>query len=115
MSNSKPQRFGRIWKKNWEFGVRKFRRVSPSNEGAVRRNPPGLQGSKKATNLIAVGVGAGLRFDFSFLVLRTDLAFPLRIPSLPDGQRWVIDKVNFGNGPWRSDNLMFNLAIGYPF
>lgn len=64
---------------------------------------------------IAVGTGFGLRFDLSFLVLRTDLAFPLRKPWLPDGQRWVINDINFGSSQWRKDNLVFNLAIGYPF
>ncbi len=76
---------------------------------------PGAKFSGKFLNELAVGAGAGLRFDLSFLVLRTDLAFPLRIPYLPDGDRWVIDQINFGSGPWRSDNLVFNLAIGYPF
>ncbi|MCF6129591.1 BamA/TamA family outer membrane protein [Flavobacterium sp. AS60] len=78
-------------------------------------NKPGSQFTKDFMNEIAVGVGAGLRFDFSFLVLRTDLAFPIRKPYLPNGQRWVIDEVNFASGPWRSSNLIFNLAIGYPF
>ena len=78
-------------------------------------NKPGSQFTKDFMNQIAVGVGAGLRFDFSFLVLRTDLAFPIRKPYLPDGQRWVIDEINFGSGSWRSENLIFNLAIGYPF
>ena len=64
---------------------------------------------------LAVGAGAGLRFDLSFLVLRTDLAIPLRNPSLPDGQRWVIDDINFGSSSWRKDNLILNIAIGYPF
>jgi outer membrane protein assembly factor BamA len=78
-------------------------------------NKPGSKFSSKFLDEIAVGVGAGLRFDFSFLVLRTDLAFPIRKPYLPEGQRWVLDKVNFGNGSWLKDNLVFNLAIGYPF
>jgi len=64
---------------------------------------------------LAVGAGAGLRFDISFLVLRLDLAFPLRKPWLPENKRWVIDQVNFGSGPWRKENLVFNLGIGYPF
>lgn len=75
----------------------------------------GSQFTKDFYKEIAIGVGAGLRFDFSFLVLRTDLAFPIRKPYLPDGQRWVLDEVNFGSGSWRKDNLLFNLAIGYPF
>lgn len=78
-------------------------------------NKQGSQFTKDFMKEIAVGIGAGLRFDFSFLVLRTDLAFPIRKPYLPNGQRWVLDEVNFASGPWRSDNLIFNLAIGYPF
>lgn len=64
---------------------------------------------------LAVGAGLGLRFDFNFLVLRTDFAIPLRKPYLPEGDRWVIDNINFGNNGWRKENLIFNLAIGYPF
>jgi outer membrane protein insertion porin family len=76
---------------------------------------PGAQFSKDFMSEIAVGVGAGLRFDFSFLVLRTDLAFPIRKPYLADGERWVLNKVSFGSSSWRKENLVFNLAIGYPF
>lgn len=78
-------------------------------------NRAGAEITKDFMKQIAVGAGAGLRFDLSFLVLRTDLAFPLRIPYLPEGERWVIDKINFGSGSWRKDNLILNIAIGYPF
>ncbi|RAR48972.1 translocation and assembly module lipoprotein TamL [Flavobacterium lacus] len=78
-------------------------------------NKPGSKFSKDFMNELAVGTGVGLRFDFSFLVLRTDFAFPIRKPYLPDGQRWVLDDINFGSGSWRKENLIFNLAIGYPF
>ncbi len=78
-------------------------------------NKPNSKFTKDFMNEIAVGTGVGLRFDFSFLVLRTDLAFPLRKPYLPDGSRWVMDKISFGNSAWRNENLIFNLAIGYPF
>jgi outer membrane protein insertion porin family len=78
-------------------------------------NKPGAEITKNFIKEIAVGAGAGLRFDFSFLILRTDLAIPLRIPNLPDGKRWVIDDINLGNGTWRKDNLLLNIAIGYPF
>lgn len=64
---------------------------------------------------LAVGTGAGLRFDFNFFVLRFDLAFPLRKPYLPTNERWVFNKIAFGNPSWRSDNLILNIAIGYPF
>ncbi|MDJ1482046.1 BamA/TamA family outer membrane protein [Cytophagaceae bacterium YF14B1] len=64
---------------------------------------------------IAVGTGLGLRLDASFFVLRLDAAFPLRIPYLPENNRWVIQNVNIFNSRWRSNNLIFNIAIGYPF
>lgn len=82
------------------------------NENAEK---PGAKFSKKFMSELAVGAGAGLRFDFSFLILRTDLAFPLRKPYLSEGNRWVMDKIDFGSGTWRKENLIFNLAIGYPF
>ncbi len=64
---------------------------------------------------IAVGTGFGIRFDLSFFVLRLDLAFPLRVPSLPEGERWVIKQIDFGDPRWRKDNLVLNIAIGYPY
>ena len=65
-------------------------------------------------NEIAVGAGVGLRIDVSFFILRFDLAMPLREPWL-DSHRWVLDRIMFGNNGWRRDNLVFNVAIGYPF
>lgn len=76
---------------------------------------PGAEFTSKFLNQLAVGTGVGLRFDFNFLILRTDLAFPLRKPYLTQGSEWVIDDINFGDKAWRKENLIFNLAIGYPF
>ncbi|MDF2438368.1 MAG: surface antigen [Bacteroidota bacterium] len=64
---------------------------------------------------IAVGAGIGLRLDLNFFVLRFDLATPLRKPWLEEGHRWVTDQISFGNPSWRSENLILNVAIGYPF
>ena len=91
--------------------------LDAGNIWLLNDNPlkPGSKFSKNFMEEIAVGTGFGLRFDFSFLVLRTDLAFPLNKPYLPKGDRWVIDQIRFGNSAWRNDNLVFNLAIGYPF
>jgi len=76
---------------------------------------PGAEFSNKFLSQLAVGTGAGLRFDLSFLVLRLDLAFPLRKPWLAEGDRWVLDDIKFGDKAWRKENLVFNIAIGYPF
>ncbi len=62
----------------------------------------------------AVGAGLGLRADASILIIRFDLAMPLRKPWLP-GDKWVINDINFGNKTWRQENLVLNIAIGYPF
>jgi hypothetical protein len=66
-------------------------------------------------NELAVGSGIGLRLDVSFFVLRFDLAAPLRKPWLPATDRWVINEMNPFNADWRKENLMLNIAIGYPF
>src|SRR5690606_7821972 len=76
---------------------------------------PGAKFSSDFLKEFAVGTGVGLRFDLSFLILRTDLAFPIRKPYLPENERWVFDQINFGSSTWRRENLVFNLAIGYPF
>ncbi|WP_266366291.1 translocation and assembly module lipoprotein TamL [Tellurirhabdus rosea] len=64
---------------------------------------------------LAVGAGAGIRLDFSYFVFRLDLAFPLNKPFLPEGERWVGDNIRFGNRAWRRENLILNIAVGYPF
>ncbi|MFZ4930325.1 BamA/TamA family outer membrane protein [Chryseobacterium sp. Mn2064] len=76
---------------------------------------PGAKFSKDFLNEIAVGAGVGLRLDFSILILRLDLAMPLRVPYYEKGSRWAFDKINFGDSSWRKDNLVLNIAIGYPF
>jgi outer membrane protein assembly factor BamA len=77
--------------------------------------PGGTFSSKTFLDEIAVGTGFGLRLDLSFFVLRFDVAFPLRVPYLPQGERWVINKINFIDPSWRTHNLAFNIAIGYPY
>jgi outer membrane protein insertion porin family len=91
--------------------------VDAGNIWLMRSNgsQPGAVFSKDFAKQFAADAGIGLRFDVTVLVLRTDLAFPIRKPWLPEGQRWVIDKIDFGSPGWRKDNLVFNLAIGYPF
>jgi outer membrane protein assembly factor BamA len=90
-------------------------KADPINEenGGVDRSG-GVFHKNTFLNELAVGSGMGLRFDFSFFVLRLDVAFPLRKPYLIDDP-WVVDDIDFGSKTWRKDNLVFNIAIGYPF
>lgn len=74
---------------------------------------PGSKFTGKFLNDFAMDVGAGLRVDISLLVLRLDIAFPLRLPYLPPGEKW--SEFNFGSSEWRKNNIVWNLAIGYPF
>lgn len=76
---------------------------------------PGSKFSNQFFSEMALGTGVGLRIDVRFFVLRLDVAFPLRKPFLPPGKRWVFDQIDFGSRDWRRQNLVFNLAIGYPF
>ena len=91
--------------------------VDAGNVWNLNKEPskPGGQFSSDFYRELAVGVGAGLRFDFSILIFRTDLAFPVRVPYYPRGDRWNFKDIDFGDKQWRRDNLILNIAIGYPF
>jgi outer membrane protein insertion porin family len=91
--------------------------IDAGNIWLYNENPDkvGAKFSKNFLHELAVGTGVGLRLDFSLLILRLDVAFPLRKPWLPEGQRWVASKIDLSNSTWRKENLVFNLAIGYPF
>lgn len=62
---------------------------------------------------IALGTGFALRFDFSFLILRLDLAFKMYDPAQAEGSRWVIDKMSLNTKSNFGPTL--NIGIGYPF
>ncbi|TSJ40338.1 BamA/TamA family outer membrane protein [Mucilaginibacter corticis] len=74
---------------------------------------PGAAFSKHFLNQMAVDAGAGLRFDLSVLILRTDFGFPLIKPRSTN--TGIVDGVDYTNSGWHGSNMVFNLAIGYPF
>ncbi len=82
------------------------------NASAVQ---PGGNISSGFLNELAIGTGAGIRLDFSMIVLRVDLAIPLHKPWLPLGSRWVGAESDFGSSAWWKNNRIWNIAIGYPF
>jgi len=90
--------------------------VDAGNIWLYRKNPekPGGEFSKDFIKQLAVGTGVGLRLDFTFFLIRLDVAFPLRKPFL-EGNKWVFNQIDFTNKNWRGDNIIYNLAIGYPF
>jgi len=91
--------------------------IDAGNIWLYRDNPlkPGAKFSKDFLSELGVGMGAGLRIDVNFFVLRLDLAFPVRKPYLPKGERWVFKDIEIWDSGWRKSNLIFNLGIGYPF
>jgi hypothetical protein len=85
-----------------------LRKETPDKPGS------GLKGND-FLNEMAVGMGAGIRLDFSVLLIRFDFSIPLRKPWYPEGNRWVFNEINFGEKEWRKDNLILSIGIGYPF
>ena len=106
----------------YRFGIYRFVKgalfVDAGNVWLQKSNPANI-GSPFAFNSfmneLAVGAGVGLRVDVSFFVLRFDLAMPLRKPWLTDNQHWVTNQIDFLSPTWRAQNLILNIAIGYPF
>ena len=94
-------------------------------------NRPGSQfKADKFLGEIAVGGGIGLRVDFSFFIIRLDVATQIKNPELPQGERWLYQKKDIYNNNIEIQNLskpenaqlspfkwtqQFNLGIGYPF
>jgi outer membrane protein insertion porin family len=74
---------------------------------------PGAEFTGKFLTQLAVDAGIGIRFDLNVFVIRLDAGFPLRKPW--EDNPWVINQINFGNQQWRRENIVYNLAIGYPF
>ncbi len=81
------------------------------NVWTLRSDPrPGAQFElSKFYRQFAVGSGIGFRFDFSFLIMRLDVATKVYDPTAP-GSKWAIRNFSF-----RENQTAFNLGIGYPF
>ncbi|MGB3464320.1 MAG: BamA/TamA family outer membrane protein, partial [Cyclobacteriaceae bacterium] len=83
-------------------------RTDPNRPGAEFRSDSFLSD-------MAIGTGYGLRFDANFFILRLDLAFPLRVPNVESKERWVVRDIAVSQREWRINNLVWNIALGYPF
>lgn len=70
--------------------------------------PGGLFQFKDFYKELALGAGVGIRLDFSFFIIRFDVATPFHDPGRPVDDRWAIKYFQ-----WKDVNL--NLGIGYPF
>ncbi len=70
-------------------------------------------GFKKFYREFAFNTGLGLRYDFSFFLIRFDWGIPLHDPSYTEGDRWVIK--NISDRKWVFNQTILNIAVGYPF
>ena len=80
------------------------------NIWTYRKNPafPGGELTSDFYKQLAADVGMGLRFDFKILVLRLDFGFPVLKPWQPG-----FNAFDLNSGTLK--DMVFNLAIGYPF
>jgi hypothetical protein len=76
-------------------------------------NRPGGKFSKNFLNELAIGTGVGIRFDIQLFVIRLDVGIPLRKPW--EQNPWVMNQIRLNKRDWRQENIVYNLAIGYPF
>ena len=60
-------------------------------------------------NELAIGVGTGFRFNFSFFLIRIDMGIKAHNPVMPLEKRWTIFN------EIKSNDINFNFGIGYPF
>ncbi len=65
---------------------------------------------------IGVGTGFGLRFNFSFLVLRFDVGLKVYDPARDEGDRFMLNRVKFFK-PFGTNRepFIYNIGIGFPF
>jgi outer membrane translocation and assembly module TamA len=84
------------------------------------RSPKGTFAFNSFYKQIAVGAGLGLRMDFTFFIIRLDIALKLHNPVKEEGDRWFSDlryqkdeasppKFNLWKVP------TYQIGIGYPF
>ncbi|MCI6822520.1 MAG: BamA/TamA family outer membrane protein [Bacteroidales bacterium] len=71
-------------------------------------NRPGGKFNAKNLGKLAVGTGAGLRYDLDFIVIRFDVGIGLHAPYDTGKSGWY-------NIPRFKDGVGLHLAIGYPF
>ena len=80
-------------------------------------NPKANFAFSKILNDLAIGVGTGLRIDFSYFLIRLDLAYKVKDPARQSNYGWMS---NFNWSEYRQNglkvnNYAFQLGIGLPF
>lgn len=85
--------------------------IDAGNIWTINKDPNKLNGNLEASRFykeIAIGSGFGIRYDFSFFILRLDVAIRIRDPGFAENNRWTFNKRPI-------DKAIINFGIGYPF
>ncbi|MGV3763874.1 translocation and assembly module lipoprotein TamL [Parapedobacter sp.] len=88
-------------------------------------NPGGEFKFDRFLGQMAIGAGAGLRFDLDYFVVRLDAGVKVRDPQFDGAQQWVIseffnnrafkEQYRLTNAPDRYHFVQYNFGIGMPF
>ena len=70
-------------------------------------NPDAIFTGFSSLSDIALGTGFGLRYDFTYFVIRLDTGFKTFNPALEGSERWFTD--------FNLNEAVFNIGINYPF
>lgn len=106
------------------FGIYKWFKAAvffdAGNIWLLKNDPDRPGGEINKQNFVrglAISSGLGLRLDFNYFVIRTDFSFPLIDPRYNGENRYPLKnfEFKFGKDSWFRENIIFHLAIGYPF
>lgn len=105
----------------WNFRPRNVE----GEDGNIIQDNSGQFSIERFYKEIGLGTGFGLRFDFTFLILRFDVGMKVYDPARDKGERFVLDKVRFWK-PYATERedgsyynyrepVIYNVGIGFPF
>lgn len=102
-----------------------FRNVAAEEDDGVSQRGNAQLNPSTFFKEIALGTGFGLRFDFTFLILRFDVGIKVHDPARPEGDKFVLDRMKFfapfakqdalGNYYDIREPVIYNVGIGFPF
>ncbi|MBL7857140.1 MAG: BamA/TamA family outer membrane protein [Cyclobacteriaceae bacterium] len=110
---------GNVW------ALKELVKESPTEPGVIIPNGNSKFQLNGFFRELAIGTGFGVRFDFSFLILRFDMGIKVYDPAYDEGNRFVLNKMKFfkpfatktGENTYKSykEPVIYNIGVGFPF